>query len=387
MLAFPFARTLLTEGWKKRTDREKIKIIWWTAVYIIIAIATIRYFFWGYQWDGIDQARPIFWQNPIFALKYYIVWLGSPLRYEPQIDSAIIVGVGILFLVFISVVMIGIKWKYSSDTAVPRFCYPWICLIAYGILTGFAITSGRLHFGLGYALSSRYTTNSLLVIIGLVGIFYTLWNYEKSRHRVTTNVTFGIIIGVISILTVASWIGGYRGMQAKSLRSQQNLLTLRLLHLAPSNPLLNRLYIDPEVVRKRGKKLIEHGILNVDQIGNWLKEKIQAPHGEDAGWFRVSNNVNENKILVSGWAVLPGKGVPPDFVVLAKKDRSGNIEIVTGLTNTIKRPDVVEEKHNPKLLLSGFEDSLENTYIDGNQFLMFAVDINNQRVYELRKRM
>jgi hypothetical protein len=63
----------------------------------------------------------------------------------------------------------------------------------------------------------------------------------------------------------------------------------------------------------------------------------------------------------------------------------GNIEIVTGITNAIDRPDIVEEKHNPQLLLSGFEDKLDNIHFDGNEFLMFAVDVQNRRLYELKQ--
>jgi hypothetical protein len=387
LLAFPFFRIWLTDEWKRSPRREKTKIISWTAAYLALALATISFYFWDYQSNGIHQFLSPLLAHPLLGLKYYMAWLGSPLRYEPQIRAAIIVGAVVLSLVFISLAMVSIKWKYSSGTDVLSSCYPWICLTAYGILSGLAITSGRMQlYGLGGALTSRHTSFSLWVSIGLVGILYTLWNYEKDRHRITANITFGIIIGLISILTVSSWILGYKDMRAASSRSRQNLLTLRLLDVAPSNPLLNRLYIDPDLVRRRAKFLIQHGMLNIDEIGNWLMEKVKAPDGQDAGWFSVINSENENKISVTGWAMLPGKRVPADFVVLAEKYPSGNIEIVTGLANTIERPDVVEEKHNSKLILSGFEDKLDNIYADGNQFLMFAVDLHNRRLYELKQK-
>jgi hypothetical protein len=386
LLAFPFVRTLLTEEWKTSPYREKIKIVSWTTVYIVLAVATIKFYFWDYRSNGIHQFFNVVLQHPGLGFNYFTAWLGSPLRYAREVHSVIIVGRGILFLVIVSFIAIWMKWKNSSDNAVLASCYPWICFILYGILSGLAITAGRARYGLDYALSSRHTTHSLWIIIAIVGVFYTLWDYEKNRQRIATNVAFGILMGVISLLTVWSWFGGYRSMQTASLRSQQNLLTLRLLDEVPSNPLVNRIDINPDLVRRLASTFIKHDILNIDQIGDWLKEKVQAPDGQDAGWFTVSSNENENKINVSGWAMLPGKGVPADFVVLAKKDQSGNIEIVTGLTNRIKRPDVVEEKHNPKLLLSGFEDRLDNTHIDGNQFLMFAVDLNNRRLYGLSQR-
>ncbi len=386
-LAFPFLRIWLTNDWKENPRSEKIKLISWTLAYIVLAIATISLYFRDYQSNGIHHYLSIMTQDPILTFKYYMAWLGSPLRYEPQIRAAIIVGLGILFLVIISFVMIGRNWKRSSDISILRSYYPWMVLIAYGIVSGLAITSGRMQlYGLGGALTSRHTSFALWVTIGLVGVLYTLWSYEKGKHRITANVTIGIIIGAISILTVFSWIHGYRDMRASSLRSQQNLLTLQLLYLVPANPLLNRLYIDPGLVRKRAKILIEHGILNIDQIGDWLEKTVQAPEGDDAGWYRISNDENEDKISVIGWAILPGKGVPADFVILAKRSRSGHIEIVTGLTNTIRRPDVAPERHNPKLLLSGFEDRLDSIDVDGNQLLMFAVDLRDQRVYELKQK-
>ena len=96
----------------------------------------------------------------------------------------------------------------------------------------------------------------------------------------------------------------------------------------------------------------------------------------------VTKNENEDKISVSGWAILPTTGVPADFVILTKADQTGSNEIITGLINTVKRPDVVKSHNNPRLLLSGFEETMDTPFNESDRLSMFAVDLENKRVYK-----
>ena len=294
---------------------------------------------------------------------------------------ATVLGTALFGLLLIALAVLGWKWRQRWDAALASAGYPWIALTLYGLILGLVTTLGRAGFGVEQALSSRYISNSLWVTIGVIGILYTVWAHGQGERRDAPSGSLGLVLGIVLILTALAWFEGYGEMQAAGRRSRLNLLTLRLIDLAPHNPLFDRLHPNPRRVSRRARFLIDHQVLEVDTVGHWVQDKVSAPDG-GGGFFKVVKQ-EEQEIQVSGWASLPGEGVPADWVLLSRASKQHKAQVVAGLMLTRKRPDVVRELENPRLLISGFREILRYEVAESDEFRMFAVDERNQRLYQL----
>ena len=383
LLACPLFRWGIDER-EKRPPGDGRRVLWWSALYLVAAVATIGFYFWDYSRPAYHPPYTVVPDNPALGLRYFLAWLGSPFsQYTAQrLVYATVLGTALLGLLLIALAILGWKWRQRWDAALASAGYPWIALTLYGLILGLVTTLGRAGFGVEQALSSRYISHSLWVAIGVIGILYTVWAHGQGERRDAPSGSLGLVLGIVSILTVLAWFEGYGEMQAAGRRSRLNLLTLRLIDLAPHNPLFDRLHPNPRVVSRRARFLIDHQVLEVDTVGHWVQDKVSAPDGGGGGFFKVVKQ-EEQEIQVSGWASLPGEGVPADWVLLSRASKQHTAQVVAGLMLTRKRPDVVRELENPRLLISGFREILRYEVAESDEFRMFAVDEQNQRLYQL----
>jgi hypothetical protein len=381
-LGFPFF-TIWIQGLKKMTHREKTRIAWWTGLYLMLALVTIGFYFWDYQKPAWHPSFGAVLRHPLLGLGFFLTWLGGPFTPGTKVSLPFAVACGIFIsLGFLLLPLAVLKRQPRGDNFFVKSLHPWICLGAYGTIAGLATAAGRVPLGLEKALAWRYSTISLWVAIGLAGISCTIWHSLSNRPRDATKITSGIIIGILTCLAALSWYFGVHKMAHVNLKMRQNLLTIRLMDVLPYNPLFDRVHPLPNKVRLRARLFLQHGILDYDPVGDWIKGKIEAPDGDKAGWFQAERTEAES-IRVEGWARLPNQGIPPDCVVLVRTNPSGSAEIITGLIMRVKRPDVVKALNNPRLLLSGFDDTLSIEVTEGEQLSMFAVDLDNQKAYRL----
>ncbi len=381
LLGYPFLTVWMTD-WNTVSRRERSHGIVSTALYLILAITTLSFYFWDYYKPPHTPSFSYVLENPLLALQYFVAWIGAPFVPGSQILLATVVGASIVFLVTVSFVMVVVTWKRSGDSAVPRDSYAWICLVGYGLVSGLVTTAGRAGWGLESAVSPRYSTFSLWVTIGLVGLVFVLAHHQPIRHRLVTTTLFRLTLATVALLTVSSWVHGFTNMQVANSKAKQNLLTLRLLNVAPSNPLLIRLYPDPEQIREQADVLLEDGILAIDLIGSWLSERLKNPDGTHAGSFTMSRE-SRKITTVAGWVLPPEKDVSADFVILANRDDSGHLEVVTGFITEKKSPEVMTAQPASRLPLHAFSETFELSLSGGHQFTMFAVDLKGKQVYEL----
>ena len=382
-LAIPLLPMAFTD-WRTAARRQRTTVIAWTVVYLGLAVLTIGFYFADYQKPPDSPSLDAVLQDPVLGLGFFFAWVGAPLvdglprMPVGHVHLAVLVGALLLLLFLFALVLLWAKWKRTSYAAV-QASWPWICLAGYGIATGAITTAGRAGWGIGNMMAPRYYTHSLWVTIGLVGLVYASWSSGHDRNRRVRDLGFGAVTGVVSLLTLFSWIGGLERMQSFSAHLRQNLLTLRLLDAAPSNPLWRRL-IPLSGYRERARFLIDRGILRIEPIGSWIREKIHQPDAGLGGRFRIIAE-SERSLRLQGWAVLPDRGVPADCVILARTDGLG--KIVTGLITEKSRPDIAMMLNNSDALLSGFDDTLEYAFCEKADLLMFAVDVKKRHLYRL----
>ncbi len=152
---------------------------------------------------------------------------------------------------------------------------PWVSIGFFSVLSSFFITAGRAEFGATQAIeSSRYTTNSILLLIALVqlGKLFVRGNYQETKATLKRNYKF--IYRVFAGLLIATIIVNSQQAIAQSrsalLYKQGAQDCLQLInYLEPSDFFDN----SPEsCLRVLSKKtwLVREGAAIIDKIG-WIK--------------------------------------------------------------------------------------------------------------------
>ncbi len=381
LLGFPFLTVWMT-NWKSVSRRERNQRIVSIVLYLILATLTLSFYFWDYHKPLNTPSFSFVLEYPVLALQYFVTWIGAPFVPEGQTLLAMVLGSLVALLVTVSSGMVYIARKHSGD--VLKDSYPWICLMAYGIVTGLTTIAGRGGWGPESAVVPRYSTFSLWVTIGLVGLLTVILQDKKIQFRLVPPAMIRLGIVMVSLLTLSSWVHGFADMQMANRQARQNLLTLRLLHVAPSNPLLLRLYPNLAQIHERAAVLLEHDILSIELIGRWLSQKLHKPDGEIGGIFTLIGE-NEKVTEITGWAVFPEPEVSVDCVILARRNESENLDVVTGFVTEGRSSDVAPDQGGSSLRRVEFKDALQLPLTDKQHFTMFAVDLKDQRVYELQR--
>jgi hypothetical protein len=143
------------------TKRQKIVL---AALWVVVGIAQWIFYFLGY-------AAPAHHPPMGFSWNYLLVGVGSALF--DSVKAAWVAGLLILILTAAAVVLVLVRRQVSQQSF-------WLAVIAYVLTTLGAITVGRSGFGIDQALSSRYAT----LTIPLVIVCYVLpipWGTERFR--------------------------------------------------------------------------------------------------------------------------------------------------------------------------------------------------------------
>ena len=93
------------------------------------------------------------------ALAYFLALLGAPLAIGPHpIFVAVSVGAAVLLLILFSW---NVFLRLSTNHVIANSLIVWLMIGTYSVITAAMVTAGRMHYGVGQSLSSRYTTFSL----------------------------------------------------------------------------------------------------------------------------------------------------------------------------------------------------------------------------------
>jgi hypothetical protein len=213
---------------------------------------------------------------------------------------------------------------------------PWLSIGFFSVLSSLFITAGRAEFGAIHALeSSRYTTNSILLLIALVqlGQLFVRGNYQEKKAKLRSNYKF--IYRVVAGLLIATIIVNSQQAIAQTrsalLYKQGAQDCLQLInYLEPSDFFKN----SPEsCLRVLSKKtwLVREGAAIIDKIG-WIEfaKNIEFISNTEKVYGYLDKPQTSNKSLTvkqndavkaAGWAVLPEKLQQPNIVLLSVGDK------------------------------------------------------------------
>ena len=134
---------VLAQPWRRKATLS--------AIWSLVGIVEWVVYFWGYT-------KPA-WHPPLsFSWEYFMAIIGGALF--PIVLVAQAAGAIILLTAIAAVVLARLDWKGGRHTF-------WLALILFGLMTEAQTTVGRTGFGPQQALSSRYATFSLFVVIAL----------------------------------------------------------------------------------------------------------------------------------------------------------------------------------------------------------------------------
>ncbi len=262
--------------------------------------------------------------KPIVVIDYFLSLLGSPIVRLAGIST--LVGL----LIFASFLFLG--FQFGRKISEHREAIPWLSIGLFSVLSALFITVGRAQFGAVQAIeSSRYTTNSILLLIAVVQLGQLFVRGKsailKQNYKLIYRVLAGVLIGVI---IVNSWQAIAQTASALPYKQgAQDCLEL-INYLEPSD-FFNT---SPQsCLRVLSKKtwLVREGALILDKIG-WRKSlknvEFIADYGKVYGYFdkpQTGNNsltVKKNaSVKATGWAVLPENLQQPNIVLLSVGDK------------------------------------------------------------------
>ncbi len=153
--------------------------LWAFIAWIATAGATTALYFHNFTSSAAFNPSKTVLQLPFFAVKFFVFALGDVVGvqegvHDPANGWVMAFGVVILVLAVLVLVRCGIRRDERSGAPIG------IVLILFGLLFDALITQGRVFFGYFAASASRYTTNDVLV---LVGIYLTVLSGAPSRVR------------------------------------------------------------------------------------------------------------------------------------------------------------------------------------------------------------
>ncbi len=240
-----------------------------------------------------------FVHDPWPGIRYALAVLGGV--WSSSVSTAIGVGAAGLTLFGLSLA-VAHRWAPARREATA-----WASLGLFSVLTAAMITLGRVGLGTEQALSSRYTTCTLLLWIAIAHLL----RLGAAQGRVPRALLAGAIVVAGAIvfgprMADAMRMGAYHARNRQVGRSCLEMAPF-LRHSPSNDACLSRLYPDAEVVRRGGETLrrLEWGHLplrisekrNVERnIGH-----LDKPRSDTRNFIHRSGT-----LATAGWAVMPG---------------------------------------------------------------------------------
>jgi hypothetical protein len=286
--------------------------------------------------------------KPLVVIDYFLSLLGSPIVRSPGISA--FVGL-VIFAIFVFFVWHFGKKILSTDfglggdgqdahptthLGLPYQALPWLSIGFFSVLSALFITAGRAEFGAIHAIeSSRYTSNSILLLIALVQLGQLFVRGNDREKKATLKRNYKFIYRVVAGLLIATIILNSQQAIAQSrsalLYKQGAQDCLQLInYLQPSDFFKN----SPEsCLRVLSKKtwLVREGAAIIDKIG-WIAfaknvefisntEKVYGyldkPQTSDKSLTVKQNDA----VQAAGWAVWPENLQQPKIVLLSVGDK------------------------------------------------------------------
>ncbi len=363
LLAFPIATG------PRKSSRSQIS---WRLAYVVAGAVSIACYFISYRHPPLSPPAASVISDAPALLRFLFIWMGSLFRVANPVLAGGIVVASFLALASISS---GLIIKYHHW----RPHYPWLILGAYALISGAITAVARLGFGFEIATDNRYTVFSVMFYVAVTGLAFTVYEQLRGNKYIRQGGALLGAIAAVVLLTVgtSTFNSEWRFLKKSAAYRKHLLLVFRWAEAIPQNPELAWLtpYPDtPQVIHL----LAEHDVLRPRPVSKTLAQAVNAlptSGAGEAGVLEQAKPDGNGRLLVKGWARVPGETRAADCVVIGWETVAGwqpRWVLETGE----RTPNSVEG--------SGFSRALLGSVPAGGAILRaYAVDFQRDRVYPL----
>jgi hypothetical protein len=373
----------------KADTSSRKKLIKWYALYAACTVISISSYFIGYFRPSNSPPFASVTANVSNLTQYLVLWAGSYFmtpKINPQITGVVVI---VFFVAAICGAIISAVRKRNWRTF-----YSPLLISAYACITAAVTAVGRLGFGVEQALVVRYLTFSLFFYLAIVTLVYALYCSEVTCFRPFGRLLSHMAVAIVALLALVLWLDCYRyrirDLELLHEHNAQLLVALEWIAVIPHNPDLGFIYHTPEKLQEYTRVLSEHKVLRLPFVGDSMARAVMRamplPSDASHGQLESCSLDKDGNLLISGWAWLPQSNRPSDCVVLGVENAIGGFEPITVSGTGVRRPDLVAQTQNQKLMRAGFFCLFNYQNIEpaiAGTIKALAIDLQGQKVYPL----
>ncbi|NET42380.1 hypothetical protein [Okeania sp. SIO2B3] len=393
MIAWVIVLPVLTLVTAKSTS-DLLKQKWLFFSWIAVLIGNIVIYFYDYQKPEVSPSLIPAFRNPEQTLQFFLAFLGSPLgsgfEISPLTSSTFIGGVeiGIFCCLFIYLIK-----HFKDDTLVER-TIGWIMIAFYTIISALITSVGRVGFGVESALSSKYTTFSLYLIIAIIHlfpiVFSHIYSHSNSRKSQVWFYKVTVAIAIIGLIILHYRLFTY---SVKEIKSSYQLRMEGKTCLSFINIIENKSCVEENIlgsydyVKDLVNKLNYLGMLKPNLVSSNNIKAIATEKSPDKTYGSLDGIIPLNSwYFVNGWAFLPERNEPADAIILTYKNQADNWIIFDVLMSAqTQRENLVQLFNNPAYLNAGWEQTISGKLLPKGQWKIaaWAFDTKSGKAYKL----
>ena len=265
--------------------------------------------------------------QPLRTAHYMVAFLGNPLAADRLWLADIVGGTALLTLS----VAVFYLLAFRHDVDLRRRMLPWLSLAAFSVGSAGLSAVGRSPLGVRQAMSGRYVTYALYLLVALLFLTAIIAADVSSRASLRVPRHLGRLAVALPLagflaLHAASFVAGTRAIlwTGRMLRHAKSCLLF--VETAPDEACLTtRVLPDANVIRHFAAELDRLGYLRPSLVRSRRLQDLQG-HGAGPGVAGVFEQFAETDagLTVSGWAVLPTRHKIADAVILAIEAPNGD---------------------------------------------------------------
>jgi hypothetical protein len=294
----------------------------WTA----LCVLSLSFYLYGYRTPGGHPSLTEALDHPARALSYFAAFVGAPLAPGAglwRLAAAIPLGTitSILFLGACAYL-----WAHFADRSLRKRMIVFIAVGMYSLGTGLMVMPARLGFGIPQAMSSRYSTFSLYLLVSLIYLTPIVLEharangYLSSRARMVRLVSAGVgVLLLLHVLTAGSGVLQARMYRSSALYFKACLLFVNVLRSPARATLIQSSHWDLTTLANALNRI---GYLRPRLIDGKNVEEIAKSSQTilPAGAFENLRKTPEGRFIAQGWAVLRNGREPAHAVLLTYRD-------------------------------------------------------------------
>jgi hypothetical protein len=223
--------------------------------------------------------------------RHLIAYAGSIVAFG-NVAVAQVVGLAVVALFVAAVAWAILR---SDRGPGPAYARPWLLLGLFGLAEGVLIALGRSAYGVGQAITSRYTTHAALMVVSLLHVAAIVWSTEARARRSRPLLFAGLAAtACLLLLSAASFAVGARAMANYERDRLEGKACLLLAYVAPEVRCLEtRVYPSYSVLMDRLEALDGHGLIRprpVRDIHAWFALPLPVPDRLEAAGRAANAN-------------------------------------------------------------------------------------------------